>query len=1054
MTNISKRNNIFNDWADFWFYEIGANIISANTQDKRTYEIWSENQNNPIPIEVHESRKKLGYYNKGIAVLLGKLWRGQFEDKYLIGIDCDNQKSIEEICTKNGKTITLEELANWTIVEQHKDNLNKAHIYILSTKPFKNKDRDPKKTQAESLNEIPEIEIKCEKRIMFCSPSIQENGYPYEILGTKEPALCDEFELHLDNIFRKHGIEYIQQPFQTEYNTTNSLPEPLRKLINWLVIPKDFQFRINEGIRHVTLLSFANCLLIKYKYDNNISKEDLKDFFIQVNNQLCHPIPLPENEIETIWRDAISFSTKVMQDFKVINNNKKDEENYNKPILISLQIGEELLKEDIVQSFVKDSQQNNLILEFNHKYPYTKIHVPTTRPNKWLDFRKSFKKILEEYEIKEEHIKLILKALDSNHDLIVNKSGEGGDSGDSGIVGTAADTLVKLALENSILFKDEFNIPYALVKINDHFEVMSIKGNNFESYLSKLYYDSNDKKTANAESINNSKRTLFSIALFEGQTIPLYLRIAWGNPETKDSIYYDLTDEKRRCVKIIKGEGWKIVENQIEVLFKRYGHHLPQLEPTHNYDNKILDKFIDSLNISNENDKILVKVWIISLLIPEIPIPMLLPFGAEGSAKSTLQRKIKLLVDPSSLKLLSIYNDKTQFIQQLSHNYLCFYDNVRYEPPWLSDETCRAITGGAFTKRELFTNDEDIPYTYKKRMSFSGINIIFKEADALDRSIRIELERLDPKKKITEDRIDEELKQQIPQLLGYIFDVVAKALDLKDSVSLKELPRMADFAVWGEAIARALGYKPLEFLNAYFENIGKQKIEIIESDPFTESISKFIDYDIQSWISQLPIFIQNLKKYSDDNNIDNSKFPKNAQSISNRLRKAKTPLLEGLGIEIIVDRITSGIGNNKKLKNTAIVKIRKRSPLPPPPPPNQNDEGNGGDSGGDPLDSSGDQTSIETKTSPPESSQIPSQNDSDLSKSGDSGDSGDVFRKISFACHYCSYKGKSESELLNHSVNTHPGRPARPDESILKLYGNHDLGGSINNSDERSLEKN
>jgi hypothetical protein len=282
---------------------------------------------------------------------------------------------------------------------------------------------------------------------------------------------------------------------------------------------------------------------------------------------------------------------------------------------------------------------------------------------------------------------------------------------------------------------------------------MSIKGNNFESYLSKLYYDSNDKKTANAESINNAKRTLFSIALFEGQTIPLHLRIAWGN-ETKDSIYYDMTDEKRRCIKITKSNGWKIVENQIEILFKRYGHQLPQLEPSHDYNIKILDNFVDSLNISNENDKILVKVWIISLLIPEIPIPMLLPFGAEGSAKSTLQRKIKLLIDPSSLTLLSIYNDKSQFIQQLSHNSLCFYDNVRYEPSWLSDETCRAITGGAFTKRELFTNDEDIPYTYKKRMSFSGINIIFKEADALDRSIRIELERLDPKKKITEDRID------------------------------------------------------------------------------------------------------------------------------------------------------------------------------------------------------------------------------------------------------------------------------------------------------------
>ena len=146
------------------------------------------------------------------------------------------------------------------------------------------------------------------------------------------------------------------------------------------------------------------------------------------------------------------------------------------------------------------------------------------------------------------------------------------------------------------------------------------------------------------------------------------------------------------------------------------------------------------------------------------------------------------------------------------------------------------------------------------------------------------------------------------------------------SVVLEKKPRMVDFAVWGEAIARAMGYEPLEFLNAYVENIGKQKIEIVENDTFTEALSKFIDYDKQSWISQLSVFIQDLKQYADESNIDSSGFPKRTQAISNRLRNAKTTLLEGLGIEIILDRITKGVGKNRKLKNTAIVKIRKRPP--------------------------------------------------------------------------------------------------------------------------------
>jgi hypothetical protein len=447
-----------------------------------------------------------------------------------------------------------------------------------------------------------------------------------------------------------------------------------------------------------------------------------------------------------------------------------------------------------------------------------------------------------------------------NNDNDDDSTGAIGDTGDnlktSGEYSTndfsrksSTEILVELALENSTLFKDEHGIPYALVKINNHQDVLSIKSSKFEYYLSKLFYENKDKKIPNVEAINNAKRMLAAQALFDGSIIPLHLRVAWSNSENKDAICYDLTDDNRRCIKIIKGKGWQIVENQIEVLFKRLGHETSQSEPSHYYDSNILDIFVNSLNITNEKQKLLVKIWIISLLIPDIAIPILLPYGEKGSAKSTLQKKIKMLIDPSSLDLLSFYNNKTQFIQQFSHNFLCFYDNVRYAPPWLSDETCRAITGGAFSKRELYTDDEDIPYKYKKRMSFSGINVIFTEEDALDRSIKLELERIRDEDNIHETRLLDEFKQQIPQLLGYIFDILSKALEIKDSIELKRLPRMGDFAKWGEAIARALGYKPLEFLNAYFENIGEQNIDIITSNPFADAISKFLDYNSNSWIS-------------------------------------------------------------------------------------------------------------------------------------------------------------------------------------------------------------
>ena len=153
-----------------------------------------------------------------------------------------------------------------------------------------------------------------------------------------------------------------------------------------------------------------------------------------------------------------------------------------------------------------------------------------------------------------------------------------------------------------------------------------------------------------------------------------------------------------------------------------------------------------------------------------------------------------------------------------------------------------------------------------------------------------------------------------------------------------------------------------------------------------------------SWTSSLQTFIHHLREYAEVNNIDNSKFPKAPQAISNRLRKVKANLLEGLGIEVIVERITSG-KDNKKLMNTAILKIRKRSPAPPVPPVSESDGGKsntltGGDLGNTILISS------EAMGSPVNNNGISAQsfsetiNIGDTGNTGDTGDTGESFPKF------------------------------------------------------------
>ena len=65
---------IINKWADFWFYNIGVNVIPFDTQKRipiiYQYDIY---QNETIPIELYDQWKRGSKFEKGIAIVLGKV---------------------------------------------------------------------------------------------------------------------------------------------------------------------------------------------------------------------------------------------------------------------------------------------------------------------------------------------------------------------------------------------------------------------------------------------------------------------------------------------------------------------------------------------------------------------------------------------------------------------------------------------------------------------------------------------------------------------------------------------------------------------------------------------------------------------------------------------------------------------------------------------------------------------------------------------------------------------------------------------------------------------
>jgi hypothetical protein len=61
-------------------------------------------------------------------------------------------------------------------------------------------------------------------------------------------------------------------------------------------------------------------------------------------------------------------------------------------------------------------------------------------------------------------------------------------------------------------------------------------------------------------------------------------------------------------------------------------------------------------------------------------------------------------------------------------------------------------------------------------------------------------------------------------------------------------------------------------------------------------------------------------------------------------------------------------------------------------------------------------------------------------------------QSLLISCNHCSYQGKSENEVLTHSVISHPGKPARPDPEMLKLLQHQQQQNEKNDTEEEEKD--
>jgi hypothetical protein len=204
----------------------------------------------------------------------------------------------------------------------------------------------------------------------------------------------------------------------------------------------------------------------------------------------------------------------------------------------------------------------------------------------------------------------------------------------------------------------------------------------------RCYYQATGAAPGNAV-IGSALDLLEARAQFDAPERVVSMRVA----EHAGKIYLDLADEHWRAV-VIDAEGWRMLGCP-PVRFRRSSGMMPLPMPERGGSVDILKPF---LNLSNENDFVLIVAWLLATLRPSAPYPLLAISGEQGSAKTVLSKVLRALVDPNVAPIRALPRDERELMIAANNGHLLAFDNLSGLPSWLSDALCAVSRCGGSTR--------------------------------------------------------------------------------------------------------------------------------------------------------------------------------------------------------------------------------------------------------------------------------------------------------------------------------------------------------------------
>ena len=426
--------------------------------------------------------------------------------------------------------------------------------------------------------------------------------------------------------------------------------------------------------------------------------------------------------------------------------------------------------------------------------------------------------------------------------------------------------------------------------MNLHKEHIPLDKGSLRKYLSNEYYKATGK-VANANALRDAIAMLSGAAIHDGETHPVKLRVA----KLPGRVYLDLGNENWQVVEI-DADGWRVVKDS-PVRFRRPKGMLSLPVPTRG--RPAVEILQEVLNLKSEGEARLLTGWLVNALMEDGPFPVVEIFGEAGSAKSTATRVLKRTLDPSLAELRKAPNELRDLVVAANNCWIVVFDNVSSIPIWMSDFLCQLATGGGLSVRQLYTDDDETIFDAKRPAVINGITNLAERGDLLSRTIRLGLPYIDDSQRRTEEDFFADFDRLHPELLGGILDALSGALRELPNVTVKQLPRMGDFAKTGIAIETALKWPKGSFMDDYSANRDGGNDVALQASFISEPLIEFITKET-TWTGTMTMLKAHLVgRITDDDKNQRAWKELKPSNLGKELRRIQPNLRqEGIMIEL------------------------------------------------------------------------------------------------------------------------------------------------------------